>query len=337
MEPPRFIPFDFLYSFLTFSGQGPEFGNPEVACQGNRSGVITSGGGFSVFNTLPTYQYNAVNNYFAAIRGTKLDPISGYATTARGYPDISAMGHTYPVILNRRLYYFSGTSASAPVVAAMISLVNAARKARGLSTMGYINPFVYLNSKLLTKDITSGNNFCIVRGKVCCRQGFYATNGWDPVTGLGVLNFKNFYALAVSGSLRPSARPTIFPTAAPSNIPTISPTASPTQVPTFSPTLSPTFIPTKIPSPIPTRYPTLSPSTIKPTYSFNPSMVPSNAPRVFPTRKPSFRPSSYSSWLSTLSPTALPSFTPSVNRVLNPTATPTKTPTPQENQARHQP
>lgn len=82
-----------------------------------------------------------------------------------------------------------GTSASAPVFGGMVSLVNAARKAAGKSSLGWINPALYAFASKFTKDITSGNNKCKVNGSpgtsTCCSQGFYAAQGWDPVTGLG--------------------------------------------------------------------------------------------------------------------------------------------------------
>jgi len=51
-----------------------------------------------------------------------------------------------------------GTSASAPVMAAFMSLVNAQRKSKNMSTMGYINPFLYKYYASFTNDITSGDN-----------------------------------------------------------------------------------------------------------------------------------------------------------------------------------
>jgi subtilase family serine protease len=100
--------------------------------------VITSGGGFSLFNSLPSWQSTAVNSYFSSNKNNI--PSSGYRTNARGYPDISALGANYFVILNGNGYLVSGTSASAPVVAGMISLVNAARVSRGQSTLVSLIP-----------------------------------------------------------------------------------------------------------------------------------------------------------------------------------------------------
>ena len=72
-----------------------------------------------------------------------------------------------------------------------------------------INPFLYKYSFAFTNDITLGNNKCssmfpTPRGSnffynsTCCMEGFYATTGWDPVTGLGSINFDAFLATALS-------------------------------------------------------------------------------------------------------------------------------------------
>ena len=66
--------------------------------------------------------------------GTKLQPFEGYNRSGRGYPDISVAGSSYQVFLGGRQYSISGTSAATPVVAGMISLVNAARAAEGRSS-----------------------------------------------------------------------------------------------------------------------------------------------------------------------------------------------------------
>jgi kumamolisin len=62
-----------------------------------------------------------------------------------------------------------GTSAVAPLWAGLIATLNQIDNKR----YGFINPALYANPGALT-DITVGNN-----------NGYNATKGWDPVTGLG--------------------------------------------------------------------------------------------------------------------------------------------------------
>ena len=85
----------------------------------------------------------------------------------------------------------SSTSASTPVFAAMVSLVNSARLRKGFGPIGWLNPLLYKYADEFTNDVTVGNNYCAASNHttiVCCKQGFEATVGWDPVTGVGSVN-----------------------------------------------------------------------------------------------------------------------------------------------------
>ena len=81
-----------------------------------------------------------------------------------------------------------GTSASAPVFAAILNRINEERIAVGKSTVGFVNPTLYANPQVL-HDITVGNN------SGCGTPGFFAAKGWDPVTGLGTPNYKAMLSL----------------------------------------------------------------------------------------------------------------------------------------------
>jgi len=89
-----------------------------------------------------------------------------------------------------------GTSASAPTFAGMVSPLNGRRKANGLTTLGFLNPLLYANPAAFN-DITIGDNKCASKGTLCC-GGYDATEGWDPVTGLGTPDFRKL-EVAVSG------------------------------------------------------------------------------------------------------------------------------------------
>ena len=56
---------------------GPETGENEVACQSNRGGVITSGGGFSTQFERPEWQKQAIGDYFDALQDTSKEAPSG--------------------------------------------------------------------------------------------------------------------------------------------------------------------------------------------------------------------------------------------------------------------
>ena len=167
-----------------------------MTCQRDLGGVITSGGGFSTYYLQPTWQSSAIQAYFKTVMGSTKEPVAGYKAKGRGYPDISFLGHNYAVAIGGDWYSVSGTSASCPVFAGMISLINSVRIASGKSSVGWINPTLYYYKALYVKDITSGRNNCDAGNLAkCCSQGFYATTGWDPATGLGSLDFESFKRL----------------------------------------------------------------------------------------------------------------------------------------------
>ena len=171
----------------------PNLGESEITCQSSQGGVITSGGGFSLFSPRPAWQTNAVTSYFKSLA---VQPASGYNASGRGYPDITLLGVQYEVIVNGDIQQIYGTSASTPAFAGMISTINMLRKSKGLKSVGFINPTLY-SSRARTKfnDIQSGDNRCCRYNGInpanspCCTTGFSAAVGWDPVTGLGSIYF----------------------------------------------------------------------------------------------------------------------------------------------------
>jgi len=171
--------------------QGIEAGGPELACGSSTGGQISTGGGFSDYYEQPKWQASAVAGYFAA--GKKAAP--GYDKTGRGYPDVSLAGHNYEIVVGGVAQLESGTSASSPVFAGFVSLVNSARLAAGKPPLGFLNPALYSsNATDIYNDITSGfNNCAAAQGSlVCCEQGFHAAKGWDPLTGRGSVDFARF-------------------------------------------------------------------------------------------------------------------------------------------------
>ena len=218
-----------LFRLFCLFIQGIESNATEVVCQTNTGGGITSGGGFSDYFPQPTWQSAAVSNYFSSLATA---PYPGYNRGGRGYPDLSAAGYNYAVTVGGQVNHYDGTSASAPVVAGMISLVNAARLRAGRSSVGWIHPILYASFKQVTKDITSGDNHCAMGG--CCAQGFSAAPGWDPVSGLGVLNFKQFKTFMMSigtNSSTTTSKPSFAPSLKSSNLPSNTPSLAPSYAP----------------------------------------------------------------------------------------------------------
>ncbi len=70
-----------------------------------------------------------------------------------------------------------GTSAVAPLMAALVALLNQAEK----KSVGFLNPFLYANAGSgVVRDVTVGTN--AITNTV---QGYKAASGWDACTGLG--------------------------------------------------------------------------------------------------------------------------------------------------------
>ena len=185
--------------------QGPEKNAAEVGCSSQTSGTISSGGGFSTFFATPSYQANAVKDYLSK---PGIPPISRFSSFGRAYPDVSLLGNNYQVITSGLIGFVSGTSASAPVVAAMLSLINAARLKSGKPTLGFVNAALYrlANNASIFNDIVLGINNCPAStgNPSCCTYGFPATTGFDAMTGLGSLNF-HFLKDALLTSYTPNA------------------------------------------------------------------------------------------------------------------------------------
>ncbi|KAJ6086305.1 hypothetical protein N7486_010586 [Penicillium sp. IBT 16267x] len=152
-----------------------------------------SGGGFSNIYERPSWQAQAVTDYFSkakpdypyyeSVNNNSFGANGGiYNRIGRGYPDVSAVGDNV-IIYNKGLpTSIGGTSASAPVFASILTRINEERLAAGKSTVGFVNPTLYANPNAFF-DITTGNN------SGCGTAGFYAAEGWDPVTGLGSPNY----------------------------------------------------------------------------------------------------------------------------------------------------
>ncbi|KAF8340259.1 tripeptidyl peptidase A [Cantharellus anzutake] len=161
---------------------GGTVGDPETA-------ISFSGGGFSNYFPRPSYQDVAIPGYIA---NYATEQKGLFNTSGRGFPDVSALSVYYTVIVGRAPAQISGTSASAPSFAAIISLLNDVLISNGRKSLGFINPLLYHLGGKGFNDITVGNNLG------CGTEGFNATQGWDPVTGWGSPDFSKLKDLILS-------------------------------------------------------------------------------------------------------------------------------------------
>lgn len=179
---------------------------PETACET----VIYSGGGFSdnasapffrksesgklTLNlqfAIPSYQKAAVKHYYTNNVVPYTAAQYNNSRQARGIPDVSANGANYVTFIDGTAMPVYGTSASAPCFASVITLINNERAAKGKGSLGFLNPTFYKHPAMFN-DIKSGGN------QGCGTGGFNATEGWDPVTGLGTPNYVKFSKVLVA-------------------------------------------------------------------------------------------------------------------------------------------
>jgi kumamolisin len=123
-------------------------------------GRVQSGGGVSKVFKQPQWQANARVKSKTGRRGRGVPDVSGKADIATGYHMLVC---GYGVTMG-------GTSAAAPMWAGLIARFNQVLGYR----IGYLNPLLYRNmNKSAFREITEGSN------------GFPASPGWNPCTGLG--------------------------------------------------------------------------------------------------------------------------------------------------------
>lgn len=142
-------------------------------------GIDFSSGGFSYYFDVPAYQRKATAGYIRSLNGH----YSGYYNPkGRGIPDVSLVSNQFFEIYSGRRTFAEGTSASAPLFAALIALVNDARLRAGKASIGWINEILYSDKGVAAvMDITQGSSFA------CdfTTYGWPAKEGWDAITGLG--------------------------------------------------------------------------------------------------------------------------------------------------------
>ncbi|KAL6860760.1 hypothetical protein ACO1O0_004794 [Amphichorda felina] len=148
-------------------------------------GADFSGGGFSQYFPREAWQDEAVEDYVQALGGH----LCGYYNSSmRATPDISVVGTEFQTVIARQVSLLDGTSASTPVMAAMIALVNEERIRAGKEVLGWLNGKIYSKKVRETlQDISGGvSKSCSFENGGGEPGGWPAAEGWDAITGLGV-------------------------------------------------------------------------------------------------------------------------------------------------------
>ncbi|HEX8982173.1 MAG TPA: S53 family peptidase [Ktedonobacterales bacterium] len=149
-----------------------------------------SGGGVSRFFSTPAFQQSLPASDQHILHGN------------RGTPDVAAAADPatgLAISIRGQWIVAGGTSAAAPLWAGLMAVAN---QVAG-KPLGYINPSLYKIAASpqyasAFRDITQGDN-SFSRGAFHI-QGYSATSGWDPATGLGSPNAANLIPLLVQDS-----------------------------------------------------------------------------------------------------------------------------------------
>ena len=163
---PAASPFALACGGTTLQGSGDQISSETVWNETAKNEGATGGGVSNAF-PLPPYQQSA---------GVPKNPQTQFA--GRGVPDVAGDADPttgYQVLVDGQNQVVGGTSAVAPLWAALIALIN---QKRGTNA-GFINPVLYSLSGSGFNDITDGNNDDSNLG------AYSAGKGWDACTGLG--------------------------------------------------------------------------------------------------------------------------------------------------------
>ncbi|KAK6853721.1 hypothetical protein PG995_010533 [Apiospora arundinis] len=175
---PMFIPtFPASCPYVTAVGATLASGGPPFEA------ASFSAGGFSNYFGVPGWQRRDAASYIAAMGPAHA---GFYNATGRAVPDLSTIGINYLIQWAGLQTSILGTSASTPVIAALVAIIDEARLKAGKPSLGWLNPALYTSTavRAALDDVVGGTSRqCVYLGDV--EYGYEATKGYDCVTGLG--------------------------------------------------------------------------------------------------------------------------------------------------------
>lgn len=145
---------------------------------------FSTGSGFSNYFAQPAWQQGVVGRYVNESVAPAFQ--THFWAGGRAYPDVAAVAAGLATWTRNASVQTSGTSASAPIFAATVALLNDVRLAANASRLGFLNPLLYTQLGAVPKafnDVQQGSN------PGCGTAGFNATPGWDAASGFGTPNF----------------------------------------------------------------------------------------------------------------------------------------------------
>jgi tripeptidyl-peptidase-1 len=79
-----------------------------------------------------------------------------FNASGRAFPDVSAQGEKLLIAYRGQTISVDGTSASAPIFASIVALINDRVITKGRTPLGFLNPLIYSNP-VIWNDIMTGN------------------------------------------------------------------------------------------------------------------------------------------------------------------------------------
>ncbi|KAJ4249087.1 hypothetical protein NW762_012419 [Fusarium torreyae] len=153
---------------------------------------FSSGGMSNVFKRA-SWQDKAVSGYIKALKGKHK---GFYNVSGRAQPDVSLLGDDYLTLTGGNPSTHDGTSASAPVFAAMVALINDIRLREKKPALGFLNPLLYsAKASSAFRDVKDGSNTNGCADGNFIEPGWEALAGWDAATGLGEPDFTKLAAI----------------------------------------------------------------------------------------------------------------------------------------------
>jgi len=177
--------------------QGP--GHEEFTMANNTYYIWTGGSGFANYTNRPVWQDAQVNRWLQPniSKTWPIPPTVFYNPNHRAYPDVCAIGDRILIWMSGYISVSAGTSASTPIFAGIVSLLNDARLNANKKPLGFLNPLLYkmqTDSPSTFHDITQGSSSWSRIQSYSCKYGYGCSTGWDPASGLGTIDYTNTLA-----------------------------------------------------------------------------------------------------------------------------------------------
>ncbi|KAF5241354.1 hypothetical protein FANTH_9159 [Fusarium anthophilum] len=176
----------------TFPSSCPWMTSVGATAEYGGAASYSSGGMSNVFKRA-SWQDKAVSGYIKALKGKHK---GFYNVSGRAQPDVSLLGDNFLTLTGGQASIHDGTSASAPVFAAMIALVNDKRLRAKKPALGFLNPLLYSSkASSVFRDVKDGSETEGCADGNFFETGWEALAGWDAATGLGEPDFTKLAAL----------------------------------------------------------------------------------------------------------------------------------------------